>query len=241
MREAGAQLVPLGDAALSRTAARASTIRRRSSSPAAASTCSPPSASASSAPAIPRPTESPPPNASRAISPAPASPSPPAWRAASTPPPTKPASPLAAHHRRPRLRRRHCLPLRKPQARRRDRGEGPDHFRIPHGRDRLSAELPHPQPHHQRPELRPPGRRRRAVQRLGHHRPPRHGPGPRSLRRARQHHVQDELGAEPAHQARRETGAGLERCGRRSSPTRPATPHRRRPPTHFESGTWREL
>ena len=36
---------------------------------------------------------------------------------------------------------------------------------------------------------------RRAVQRLGHHRQARHGPGPRGFRRPRQHHFQAELGA----------------------------------------------
>ncbi len=65
---------------------------------------------------------------------------------------------------------------------------------FPMGAVAFPAELPHPQPHHQRNQRRRPGRRGCPVLRFGHHRQARHRPGPRSLRRPRQHHLQAELG-----------------------------------------------
>ena len=86
-------------------------------------------------------------------------------------------------------------PARESEAGRGDRGAGLDRFGIPHGLGGLSAELPHPQPHHQRNERGSAGGGGRAVQRFGHHRQTGHGPGTGGFRRPREHHFEAELGA----------------------------------------------
>ncbi len=74
---------------------------------------------------------------------------------------------------------------------------------FPMGSPAYPQNFPDPQPDHQRHEYGGAGRRRRAVQRLVDHGEAGDGPGPRGFRRAGQHHLQDELGAEPPDQARR--------------------------------------
>src|SRR5581483_5016983 len=90
-------------------------------------------------------------------------------------------------------------------------------FRIPHGRDRFPTEFSDSEPDHQRYVPRGVGGRGSAVQRVGDYGQTRHGSRSRSLCSTRKYHFQSELGTEPAHQAGRETGAGLERRGGGSS------------------------